>query len=524
MRRDVEPSDQMKQPRKREREYDPETTEPAPKHRRSETSPPALSPAQHEEPLLPTPARSAASPKQHVDPTSQQPQTPSEATPKAHKQSSKALSEQARPKRKLDGPYCDPPAAKRRRQSAPAPERRPVELQPAKPQHNWFVDYWQSKAAEAPAAQETFERCDWPLFGVVEGNDIIPTVEGLCDWEDEERDQMSQSQLQDAGGSQAPGSTVSERLKTSSPMYRGTLKMNKVMVDDHGTEIPREVEELVTRHIRKERTSPRLGDDEKASVLRKVRLVWNSPESRVTDIMALPLLPFGDLEHAPSLAQGGDNLWSRTPLPRNVNYPLVTPKTDKHLGYQTTLDSRWTLEELIVADHPRVRPHSQPTRENLFPSFLSEAKSEATGGTPYAAEAQLATAGCHRVNSMIWILDQIDPKRTRKSSDAIVFSAVHTQRQVIAHVHYYDPDSDTFRMSFVDSFYLAKEVQGCVDFGKNIKEWLVEIQQPVVREAMRGMYPITQLWNKGRLASAVTDDVDSFVSDGDRSIKNVRTE
>ena len=519
MRRDVEPSAQMKQLRKRERESDSETTEPASKQRRSESSPTA---AQQEEPLLPTPARSAASPKQHVDPSSQPSQTLPEPVLEAPKQPSDALSKQGRPKRHLDETLCDPPLPKRRRRSAPAPELQPVELQQTKEQDNWFIDRWQKTTVQESALQEKGEGSDIPPLGVVEDSDIIPTAEILGDWEDEENDRMSQPQ--DAGGSQGPGSAVSERLRTSSPMYRGTLKMNGVILDDLGIDIPQDVNELVTRHIRKESKSPRLGDDEKVGILRKVQLVWNSPESRVTDIMALPMLPFGDLEKSPSLAQGGDILWTRTPLPRNDDYPLVTPKTDKHLGFQTTLGSQWTPEELTAADHPRIRPYSQPTRENLFPSFLAEAKSEATGGTAYAAEAQLATAGCHRVNSMIWILDQIDPERTRKSSDAIVFSAVFTQRQVIAHVHYYDYDKNSFCMSFIDSFYLAKDVQGCVDFGKNMEEWLVKIQQPVVREAMRGIYPVTKLWKKGRAPSALADDASSFISDGVTSAKSVRTE
>ena len=40
------------------------------------------------------------------------------------------------------------------------------------------------------------------------------------------------------------------------------------------------------------------------------------------------------------------------------------------------------------------RPYTQPTRENLFPFFMIEIKSEATGSTLYVAENQAATSGC----------------------------------------------------------------------------------------------------------------------------------
>lgn len=64
--------------------------------------------------------------------------------------------------------------------------------------------------------------------------------------------------LQDAESTQVPSSGVSERLKTSGPMYRGVSKMNDIIVDKFGTEIPRNVEELVTKHVEKARTSPAL--------------------------------------------------------------------------------------------------------------------------------------------------------------------------------------------------------------------------------------------------------------------------
>ncbi len=327
--------------------------------------------------------------------------------------------------------------------------------------------------------------------------------------------------LQDAESIQALGSAVSERLKTSSPLYRGALKMNGVVVDNFGTKIPHPVQELVTKHIRKERKSPRLGEDKQASIIRTIEEAWDTPEPTVSDIIAPPLFPITD----PGLAQGRDILWSPKPLPQSSDYPLVTPKTDRHFGFQPTLKSNWTREELTAADHAKVRPYSQPTRENLFPSFLVEVKSEATGGTLYAAEGQLATAGFHRVSSLMWILDQIEPNRTWSSCDALVFSVAVSQREAIAHVHYYNPENDTFYMSYIDSFYFAKDVdlQGCRDHIKNVVEWLLEIQQPAVRDALKALRPIAKAWKKARSASAVTDAADSsFGSDSSRSNKNQR--
>ena len=142
----------------------------------------------------------------------------------------------------------------------------------------------------------------------------------------------------------------------------------------------------------------------------------------------------------------------------------------------------------------------------------------------YGAEGQLAAAGAHRVSSLMWILDQIDPSRTRSSTDALAFSAAVSQRQVVAHVHYYNTEDEKFYMSYIDSFYFAKDAQGCRNHMKNVVEWLLEIQQPIVRDALTRLHPITKWWKRGRPASVIIDAAESsFTSEDERSSKNQRT-
>jgi hypothetical protein len=123
----------------------------------------------------------------------------------------------------------------------------------------------------------------------------------------------------------------------------------------------------------------------------------------------------------------------------------------------------------------------------------------------------------------MWILDQTDPNRTRSSCDAIIFSVAVDQREAVAHVHYYNPEDKTFYMSYIDSFYFAKDIQGCHNHVKNVVDWLLEIQQPIVRDALKALHPITQLWKKARSASAIASEVNtSFGSESDRSAKRQR--
>jgi hypothetical protein len=58
---------------------------------------------------------------------------------------------------------------------------------------------------------------------------------------------MSQDGDAQALGSAA--SALSERLNTLSLMFRGTLRMNGVVIDSLGRMIPQELEELVDKHI-----------------------------------------------------------------------------------------------------------------------------------------------------------------------------------------------------------------------------------------------------------------------------------
>ncbi|KIW58805.1 hypothetical protein PV05_03302 [Exophiala xenobiotica] len=134
MRHDVEPSQLMKQPRKRARAHNSNPPKAAstcnrPRFDASITSPPLM---QQAESSLTTPTLTAAASKP-TNFSSQQRQTSFEAEPQAHKQRRKAQSEPKRSKCALDDPTCGRAAKKRHRQSSEASEP-----QAAEPQGPWF--------------------------------------------------------------------------------------------------------------------------------------------------------------------------------------------------------------------------------------------------------------------------------------------------------------------------------------------------------------------------------------------------
>ncbi len=60
-------------------------------------------------------------------------------------------------------------------------------------------------------------------------------------------------------------------------------------------------------------------------------------------------------------------------------------------------------------------------------------------------------------------------------------------------------------MSHFDTFPFVKDIQGCHDFVKNAIDWLLEMQQPIVRAALRNMHPIVQMWDRD--ATVESDEV-----------------
>ena len=479
MSSDVEPSTLM-QARKRLHEDELLERPPARKHPRLEPKSP-----------LPTPSPTVSSVRR--PPTQRPLRRRSSAT--AFTQSEPKTLKRAYQESSSDGA----PVSKRRRKSSSP-----------KPASSWFCDYWlQNPDFTSPIS------------------DIVPNIEAppsTCSSVPDIRSASDQMSQQQAGDTPAPESVVSvqsERLNTASPMFRATLKMNLVVMDVLGNKIPQEVQEFVDKHIRKERSSPPLGNDEKARINEQIERGWNKAESMVADILKTSLFPL----EAPDIAEGRDTLWSVKPLPRNPDYPyaLPAPKPDRHYGFRTSETSNWTVQELSVADHPQVRPYSQPTRENLFPSRLIELKSEATGGTLYAGEGQTALDGAHRVRSQLWLLDQIDPTATRSCTDAIVFSSVVSQRETVTHVHYYNPEDGNIYMSYIDDFSFRKDPQGCRNHNKNLSEWLVKVQQPIIRDILRRVHPVMKSWKKGRPISAVVDANESFGSEDGRLAKSQKS-
>lgn len=214
-------------------------------------------------------------------------------------------------------------------------------------------------------------------------------------------------------GENSEGDEGAERPSAPTPMFRRRQQPNWLCIDSLGVHIPPDVQAVVDMHFKKSRSSLTFGPENINKPVRHMEL-GHIAEPALSGMLIASFSPGREV------ACGGGNSWTRQAMPRNPNDsgPVAPPKASRLFGFPTSVGSSWSLDELEIADHPAMRPYSQPTSEALFPSYLREIKSEARGGSIHAAEGDLASAGAHRVNSWLWVLDQLEP--TRKRSGALL--------------------------------------------------------------------------------------------------------
>ena len=206
--------------------------------------------------------------------------------------------------------------------------------------------------------------------------------------------------------SQDPGSGASQngRLGTSSPLYRDTIYNNCITMDFSERQVPQELRDYADKHILKQRTSTQLGDEVVSKIIDTAEELADSSEGPMSKLLRTPMFPIDQT----GIAEGGNTPWNTIALPNHPEYEynLAAPKPDSYLGYSRGQQSGWSTAQYNVISHLRARPYTQPGRGNTFPFAMFELKSEAAGGTLYAAENQASGSGSHSVNALLWLLHE----------------------------------------------------------------------------------------------------------------------
>ena len=184
-------------------------------------------------------------------------------------------------------------------------------------------------------------------------------------------------------------------------------------------------------------------------------------------------------------------------------FSLAAPKPDAYLGYSRGQQSRWSTSQYNVISHPRARPYTQPGRDNTFPFLMFGLKSEAAGGTLYAAENQAAGSGSHSVNALLWLLQEAQKSGlsdTDLMRDTVSFSFVMSHREAVFYMHWQSTEEKRLYMSRLKSYstFEPDEIRACNNAVKNTVENALGARKTKIGNALLALFPIPQHWNPVR--------------------------
>lgn len=308
--------------------------------------------------------------------------------------------------------------------------------------------------------------------------------------------QMSQKPLPYAE-SQVQGSQ-SGRPGTSNPLYRDTLYNNFITMDFSGRQLPQELRDYTDEHILKRRMSPQLEDDVTSKIIDIAEELADSSEGPIYKFLRTPMFP---TDHT-GIAEGGNTPWNTIALPSNPDYEynLAAPKPDAYFGYSRGQQSGWSTSQYNVISQPKARPYTQPARGNTFPFLVFELKSEAAGGTLYAAENQAAGSGSHSVNALSWLLQQAQKSGLSDvdlMKDTVSFSFVISHREAVVYIHWQSIENKRFYMSLLKSYstFVPDEIRACNNVVKNIVENALGARKTKIGNALLALFPIPEHWH-----------------------------
>ncbi|KAL9115527.1 MAG: hypothetical protein Q9227_000848 [Pyrenula ochraceoflavens] len=307
---------------------------------------------------------------------------------------------------------------------------------------------------------------------------------------------QQQSKYPESQGSSS-GASQKGRPCTSSSLYRDTIFNNYITMDFSGRQLPQKLRGFVDQHILKPRTSPQLGDELVSKVVDTAEELADSSEGPVNKLLRTPMFP---IDHT-GIAEGGNTPWNMTALPNNPEYEynLAAPKPDAYLGYSRGQQSGWSTSQYNVISHPKARPYTQPGRGNTFPFLMFELKSEAAGGTLYAAENRAAGSGSHSVNALLWLLEEARKHGLSdfdSLEDTVSFSFVVSHREAVFYIHWRSPEEKRFYISRLKSYstFEPDEIRACNIAVKNTVEKALGTRKTKIGDALQALFPIPEHW------------------------------
>ncbi len=263
--------------------------------------------------------------------------------------------------------------------------------------------------------------------------------------------------------------------RVQSPTYRNDLFHNNIEIDpDH---VSRSVQGYGRQIIAQARDSPGLQESQAQDLVKMMRSLKDADEDTIKSGYMLMQL-FADASHySEKIMMGSNTPFDRASLPHVPPAPpIAAPKPSQRY----CLDRRsFSLEEDNKQAVKTLRRLAKPSTAGCWPYFTVEFKSEARGGTFWAAENQNAVSGSLCVNWMEKLLSIVEAGPTE--IDSISFSCNISSRNADIWIHYCQ--TQRFFSAELEHFHLGRwrdvvcfrnSLKNIVDFGW--KDRLPQIQ------------------------------------------------
>lgn len=149
------------------------------------------------------------------------------------------------------------------------------------------------------------------------------------------------------------------------------------------------------------------------------------------------------------------------------------------------------------------RTYTQPAKDNTFPYFMIEMKSEAAGETLHVAEYQAADSDSHSVNALLWLFKEADLFDSHSMKNKIVFSINMFHRKIIFYIHWYSADERRFYMSFLKTYspMVPEKIRACNNTVKNIIDFGVGARKTMIGNSLKALFPFPEHWKQAQPAS-----------------------
>ena len=239
---------------------------------------------------------------------------------------------------------------------------------------------------------------------------------------------------------------------------RNALRLRGIYINE--SEPPLELLQRARRTTERQRASPEMDDSQVRRVQQAARGMEDAPEDNITQILAPRLFPAIRELNDPRLAISLNQLWINqvpVPQPQMSTMPFIAPpqlplprsKPDHAFGYshKAFTPAQKTTIDLVSAD-PFGQSYAVPVNELHFPFLSIEYKSQAKGGTHYAATNQAAGAGAVAMYGHQEFMSRAAHQASYDYDQPHFFSVTMDNRFACINVHWMQQPTDTQCVSF----------------------------------------------------------------------------